>query len=380
MNYLKQHVVLVDSGQQAELELKDFAANILFAVGLIVAVIIWYGYSNNFSGEITAKDEYIPKAESLGNPAFVPPPPSADGTLMQDPALTPSASITAVVSKTMSAEEAYLRGSYCKTQHDALLKEKSHEVMVANRKTNPDKYDVTCFNFPGLTDAKAVANCLVGDKKASAAVSSVTDSVMCSAFLKVYQSYVADFLFPDDVDVKSLTQEILQKKIQAQLLKPNKNPQLMSEMVTTLVKSYPNDFDSLKLYVKAVGFGQKPDVYAEGGPLFNYIQQAYKLNPRDIEIREMYMYGIIHSANGDSKLLQIFPNVKEDPKLQALRYYYLAWAYWNKEDRVQALNNLEFAKSLAAGDARYSEAYEKVKNEANKPKAEGVFYLSFSLI
>lgn len=361
--------------------MKDFAANILFAVALIVAVIIWYGYSNNFTGSITAKDEYIPKAENLGNPNFVPPPPSKDGTLMADPALAPTTSAAvAVVSKTLSQEEAYLRGSYCKTQQEALLKEKSHEAMVANRKANPDKYDVTCFNFPGLTDVNAVANCLIGDKKSSAAVSSVTDSVMCKAFLKVYQSYVADFLFPDDVDVKSLTQEILQKKIQAQLLKPVKNPQLMNEMITTLVKSYPNDFDSLKLYVKAVGFGQKPDVYAEGGPLFSYIQQAYKLNPRDIEIREIYMYGIIHSANGDSKLLQIFPNVKEDPRLQALRYYYLAWAAWNKEDRVQALNNLEFAKSLAAGDARYSEAYEKVKNEANKPKAEGVFYLSFSLI
>ena len=349
--------------------MKDFAANILFAVGLVVAVIVWYSFSNNFSGEITAKPEFIPSAASV------------EAQIAATPQLTSATTtVAAVVSKTLSAEETFLRSGYCKGQHEELLEEKSHAKLVEDRKKDPDKYDVKCFDFPGLSDMTVVANCLVADQKKTPQASSVIDSVMCKAFLKVYQSYVTDFLYPDDVDLKSLNQEVLQRKIQAQLLKQNKNPQLMATMVQILVTSYPNDFEANKLYVKAVGFGQKPNVYAEGGPLHLYIQKAYSLNPRDIEIREMYMYGLIHSVNGDVKLLQVFPNVKEDSKLQALRYYYLAWAAWNKEDRVQALNNLEFAKSLSKNDARYTEAYEKVKNEVNRPKSEGVFYLSFSLI
>lgn len=333
--------------------MKDFAANIFFAVGLIVVVIIWYGFSNNFSGEVKMKPEYLPVT---------------------------TAAVSVAVSKTLTAEETFLRGGYCKGQHEEFLGEKSHAALVAARKNDPDKYDVKCFDFPGLSDASVVANCLVGDKKQSAQASSVIDSVMCRAFLKVYQSYVTDFLYPDDVDIKSLSKEILIRKIQAQLLKPNKNPQVMASLLQVLVTSYPDDFEANKLYIKAVGFGLKSNVYAEGGPLHLYIQKAYSLNPRDVEIREMYMYALIHSANGDAKLAQVFPNTKEDANLKALRYYYLAWAAWNKEDRVQALNNLEFAKSLSKNDPRFAEAYEKVKDETNMPKSEGVFNLSFSLI
>ncbi|AZZ37157.1 hypothetical protein CIK05_10260 [Bdellovibrio sp. qaytius] len=337
--------------------MKDFAANILFAVGLVVAVVIWYGFSNNFSGTLKPNAEYTAKVEAANPPQPAP-----------------------VSSKTLTPEETFLRSAHCKSQHDELLKEKSHAALVAARKNNPKRYDIACFNFQGLSNQTVVQNCLVGDAKKTTKESEAAEAVMCKAFLKVYQSYVTDFLYPDDVDIHSLTQVDLQRKIQAQLLKQVSNPKLMLAMVQALVQSYPNDFEALKLYVKALSFGQKPNVYAEGGVLFSYIEKAYSLNPHDIEIREMYMYGLIHSENGDVKLLKVFPNVKEDPSLQALRYYYLAWAAWNREDRTQALNNLEFAKSLSNNDARYSEAYEKVKNEANKPKADGVFYLSFSLI
>lgn len=326
--------------------MKDFAANIFFAVAAVVAVIIWYGLSNNFSGTITAKPEY--KVQVM------PPPPLA--------------------------EVAFLSSPYCKNQHIDLLKMKSHEDIVSARKNDPQKYDIKCFTFPELGDPAVVEKCLVGNKKMSAAVGEVIESVMCKAFLKIYQSYVTDFLYPDNVEIKSLSKEVLQRKIQAQLLKQVKNPQLLLQMAQTLIVTYPNDFESLKIYVKALGFGQKPAVYAEGGVLYLHLAKAYSLNPRDIEIREMYMYAIIHSADGNTKILKTFPNVKEDPKLQALRYYYLAWSAWNNGDRVQALNNLEFAKSLTNNDARYTEVYDKVKNETTMLKSDGVFYLSFSLI
>lgn len=349
--------------------MKDLAANLLFAVGVVVAVIIWYGFSNNFSGQLSPELQNIPMASG----------PSAQITAVPLP-LSATTAVATAVSKTVKPEEVFLRGGYCKGQHEELLEEKSHAQLVEARKIDPDKYDAKCFDFPGLSDASTVSNCLIGDKKKNQQANAVIDSVMCQAFLKVYQSYVTDFLYPDDVDIKSLNQQVLQRKIQAQLLKQSRNPQLLAEMVKSLVTSYPNDFEAIKLYVKAVGFGQKPEVYAEGGPLYPYIEKAYNLNPRDLEIREMFMYAVIHSANGDSNLLKKFPNVKEDKNLQALRYYYMAWAAWNKEDRTQALNNLEFAKSLSGNDARYTEAYEKVKNEMNPPKSDGVFYLSFSLI
>jgi len=358
---------------------KDLVTNLLYAIAVVAVVILWYGYTNNFSGVITAKEEFIPKAEVVAaqSQAIPPPPPLSEVSQTVPP---PPPPLAEVVSKTLSAEEVFLSSSYCKTQHEDLLKKKSHTEVIEARKNDPGKYDIKCFTFPELGDQKVVEKCLVGNKKNTAEVNEVIESVMCKAFLKVYQAYVTDFLYPDDVDVKSLTQAVLQRKIQAHLLKQVKNPVLMVSMVQTLIASYPNDFEALKIYVKAVGFGQKPLVYAEGGQLFPKLEQAYKLNPRDIETREMYMYGLIHSENGDAKLLKAFPNVKEDPKLQALRYYYLAWAAWSKGDRVQVLNNLEFAKALSNNDQRYTEAYDKVKNETTMPKSEGVFYLSFSLI
>lgn len=359
--------------------MKDFAANILFAVAVVVAVIVWYGYTNNFSGVITAKDEYVPKASVVEAQSQVIPPPPPLSEVSQTPP-PPPPPLPEAVSKTLTAEETFLSSSYCKIQHEDLLKKKSHTELIEARKNDPNKYDIKCFSFAELGDQSAVQKCLIGNKKNKAEVNEVIESVMCKAFLKVYQAYVTDFLYPDDVDVKSLTQVVLQRKIQAQLLKQVKNPALMVSMLQTLITSYSNDFEALKIYVKALGFGQKPIVYADGGQLFPKLEQAYRLNPRDIEIREMYMYGLIHSENGDAKLLKTFPNVKEDPKLQALRYYYLAWAAWSKGDRTQALNNLEFAKSLTNNDPRYTEAYDKVKNETTMLKSEGVFYLSFSLI
>lgn len=358
--------------------MKDLVTNLLFAVAVVVAVILWYSYSNNFSGVVTAKEEFIPKAEVVAaqSQAIPPPPPLSEVSQTPPPPPPPLAE----AAKTLTAEETFLNSSYCKMQHDDLLKKKSHAELIEARKNDPGKYDIKCFTFPELGDQNALEKCLVGNKKNTVQVNEVIESVMCKAFLKVYQAYVTDFLYPDDVDVKSLTQSVLQRKIQAHLLKQVKNPALMASMLQALIASYPNDFEALKIHVKAVGFGQKPIVYAEGGQLFPKLEQAYKLNPRDIEIREMYMYGLIHSENGDAKLLKAFPNVKEDPKLQALRYYYLAWAAWSKGDRIQALNNLEFAKSLSNNDSRYTEAHDKVKNETNMPKSEGVFYLSFSLI
>lgn len=359
--------------------MKDLAANLFFAVAVIAAVILWYGYTNNFSGVIVAKEEFVPKAEVVAaqSQAIPPPPPLSEVSQTVPP---PPPPLTEAVAKTLSAEEVFLSSSYCKIQHEDLLKKNTHTELVEARKDDPGKYDIKCFTFPDLGDQNVVDKCLIGNKKNTAQVNDVIESVMCKAFLKVYQAYVTDFLYPDDVDIKSLTQSVLQRKIQAHLLKQVKNPPLMVSMLQTLINSYPNDFEALKIYVKAVGFGQKPIVYAEGGQLFPKLKQAYKLNPRDIEIREMYMYGLIHSENGDAKLAKAFLNVKEDPKLQALCYYYLAWAAWSKGDRVQALNNLEFAKSLSNNDQRYTEAYEKVKNETNMPKSEGVFNLSFSLI
>ncbi len=356
---------------------KGLAANLFFAIAVVVVVIVWYSYTNNFSGVIVAKEEFVPKADFVAaqSQAIPPPPPLSEVAQTAPPPPLPE-----VVSKTLSAEETFLKSSYCKIQHDDLLKKNSHAELIEARKNDPGKYDIKCFTFPESGDLSVVDKCLIGNKKNTAQVNEVIESVMCKAFLKVYQAYVTDFLYSDDIDVKSLTQSVLQRKIQAQLLKQVKNPPLMVSMVQTLIASYPNDFDALKIYVKALGFGQKPIVYAEGGKLFPKLKQAYKLNPRDIEMREMYMYGLIHSENGEAKLLNAFPNVKEDPKLQALRYYYLAWASWSKGDRIQALNNLEFAKSLANNDQRYTEAYDKVKNETNMPKSEGVFYLSFSLI
>lgn len=337
--------------------MKDFAANLIFAVGVIVAVVIWYSYSNNFSGVIATKNE----------PA-----------ISQN--LPPAVVITSPIVKTLVVDENLLKSSYCKNQHEDFLKEKSHSTLVAAREVNPGRYDIKCFVFPDLSDQIALENCLIGDVKKSAEASSMIDSVMCKAFLKIYQAYATDFLYPDDVDIKGLNQIALQRKIQAHLLKQMPNPALLKEMVQTLVTTYPNNFEAVKLYIKAVGFGQKPEIYADNGPLFPYLKKAYSLNPRDIEICEMYMYGLIQSANGDVKLLKAFPNVKDKSKVQALRYYYLAWAAWIREDRTQTLNNLEFAKALSKNDTRYTEAYEKVKNELNKPKSEGVFYLSLSVI
>lgn len=359
--------------------MKDLAANLFFAVAVVVAVVLWYGYSNNFSGVIVAKEEFIPKAEVVAaqSQAIPPPPPISDVAQTPPP---PPPPLQEAVSKTLSAEETFLKSPYCKTQHDDLLKKKTHDEIMNARKTDPQIYDIKCFTFPELGDVSVVQKCLIGNKKLKANIGEVIESVMCKAFLKIYQAYVTDFLFPDGVDIKSLPQEVLQRKIQAHLLKQVKNPQLLLQMAQTLIASYPNDFEALKVYVKVLGFGHKPAQYVEGGALYHHLEKAYGLNPRDIEIREMYMYAIIHSPDGNTKLLKKFPNVKEDPKLQALRYYYLAWAAWNNNDRVQALNNLEFAKSLSNNEQRYTEAYDKVKNETNMPKSEGVFYLSFSLI
>lgn len=359
---------------------KDLVANLFFAITIVVVVVLWYGYTNNFLGVIVAKQEFVPKAEVVAAQSQAIPPPPPLSEVSQTPPPPPPPPLAEVVSKTLTTEEIFLSSSYCKIQHDDLLKKKSHTELIEARKNDPGKYDIKCFSFPELGDQNALEKCLIGNKKNTAQVNEVIESVMCKAFLKVYQAYVTDFLYPDDVAVKSLTQSVLQRKIQAHLLKQIKNPALMLSMLQTLIASYPNDFEALKIYVKALGFGQKPIVYAEGGQLFPKLEQAYKLNPRDIEIREMYMYGLIHSENGEAKLLKTFPNVKEAPKLQALRYYYLAWTAWNKGDRIQALNNLEFAKSLSNNEQRYTEAYDKVKNETNMPKSEGVFYLSLSLI
>lgn len=324
--------------------MKEVARNILFAIAVIATVVLWYGISNNFSGVITNEGE---------------------------------AQVTSVA-HTPSSKEAFLQSAHCKAQHDDLLKRKDYAAIVQARKNNPQKYDVKCFMVNESVDVGTLERCLLGANNST--VTETIETLMCQAFLKVYQSYVTDFAYPDDVDVKSLSQIVLQRKIQAQMLKPDKNPQLMQAMMQTLIETYPNNFEAIKVYIKALGFGQKPSVYAEGGPLFSYLVKAYALNPRDLEVREMYMYALIHSADGEVKLLKVFPNVKEDGKLQALRYYYLAWAGWNKGDRTQALNNLEFAKSLSKNDPRFSEAYDKVKDQMNIPKAEGLFYLSFSLI
>lgn len=337
--------------------MKEVARNILFAIAVITTVILWYGFSNNFTGVITNNSEIVPT--------------KADVTVAETKA-------TSGLSNTVSSQEDFLQGAYCRAQHDDLLKRKSYAEIVEARKNDPQKYDVKCFMVNESADIATLERCLLGVK--NAAVSESVEAIMCQAFLKVYQTYVTDFLYPDNVDIKTLPQAVLQRKIQAQMLKRNKNPQLLLVMTQTLLALYPNSFEALKIYIKALGFGQKPEVYAEGGPLFPHLVKAYSLNPRDLEIREMYMYALIHSTEGEAKLLKTFPNVKEEGRLQALRYYYLAWAGWNKGDRTQALNNLEFAKSLSNNDPRFTEAYDKVKDQMNVPKSEGLFYLSFSLI
>lgn len=372
-------MVPADLVRQERIDLKEAARNIFFAVAVIAVVVLWYGISNNFSGVITAKDEFKPSAETLKNQLQSEQAPALDAGEVAATTTTVSATEQAVVSQPLSAHEIYLQSALCRSQHDDLLAKKSYAEIVQERKANPQRYDVKCFMVNESVDQSILQRCL-GESAATGLTGDQVREVMCQAFLKVYQTYVTDYRFPDSLDVKSLPQEVLQKKIQAQLLKHVKNPNLLLAMTKTLIESYPNDFDTLKVYIKALGFGQRPQMYAEGGPLFKYVVRAYGLNPRDLEMREMYMYALIHSADGEKKLLQVFPNVKEDGKLQALRYYYLAWAGWNKGDRTQALNNLEFAKSLSNNDARYSETYDKVKDEINVPKAEGLFYLSFSLI
>ncbi len=327
--------------------MKEVARNILFAIAVIATVVLWYGFSNNFTGVIADNSEAVPKT-------------------------------TPALSNTASSQEDFLKSAYCRAQHEDLLEKKSYPEIIEARKNNPQKYNVKCFMVNESVDRATLERCLLGVK--NSVIAGNIESLMCEAFLKIYQTYVTDFLYPDGVDIRSLPQAALQRKIQAQMLKQNKNPQLMLSMTEALIQLYPNNFEALKVYIKALGFGQKPSVYAEGGPLFSYLVKAYGLNPRDLEIREMYMYALIHSADGEAKLLKTFPNVKEEGKLQALRYYYLAWAGWNKGDRTQALNNLEFAKALSNNDPRFSEAYDKVKDQMNVPKAEGVFYLSFSLI
>lgn len=326
--------------------MKEVLRNLLLATAVIAVVVVWYGFSNNFSGVI-AGSEAEPKPEVVAE---------ASGLTQKD----------------------FLQSPHCKDQHDDLLKKKSYKEIVDARKNNPQKYDVKCFMVNELVDVATLQCCLLGTK--NAAVADNVETLMCEAFLKVYQTYVTDFLYPDSADIKSLPQVALQRKIQAQMLRPSKNSQLMLSMTESLIQTYPNSFDALKIYIKALGFGQKPAVYAEGGPLFSHLVKAYSLNPNDLEVREMYMYALIHSQDGGAKLLNVFPNVKEEGRLQALRYYYLAWAGWNNGDRTQALNNLEFAKSLSNNDPRFSEAYDKVKDQMNVPKAEGLFYLSFSLI
>lgn len=328
------------------ISVKEVARNIFLATSVIAVVVVWYGFSNNFTGVI------------------------ADHEGEQKPQNT--------VELSVHSQKDFLQSSHCKDQHADLLNRKSYKEIVEARKNNPQKYDIKCFMVNESVDVATLQRCLLGAK--NTAVADNVESLMCEAFLKVYQTYVTDFLYPDSVDIKSLSQTALQRKIQAQMLRPNKNPQLMLAMTEALIQTYPNSFDALKIYIKALGFGQKPSVYAEGGPLFSYLVKAYGLNPNDLEVREMYMYALIHSNDGETKLLNVFPNVKEEGKLQALRYYYLAWAGWNKGDRTQALNNLEFAKSLSNNDPRFSEAYDKVKDQMNVPKAEGLFYLSFSLI
>lgn len=337
--------------------MKEVARNILFAIVVIAVVVLWYGFSNNFTGVIVDNSEVVPA--------------KADVTV----AVTEA---TSALTNTLSSQQSFLQSTYCRAQQDDLLKRKSYAEIVEARKNDPQKYNIKCFMVNESADVATLERCLVGTKNST--LNENIESLMCQAFLKVYQTYVTDFLYPDDVDVKSLPQATLQRKVQAQMLKQNKNPQLMLAMIEALIQSYPNDFEALKIYIKALGFGQKPSVYADGGPLFSHLVKAYGLNPRDLEVREMYMYALIHSADGEAKLLKVFPNVKEDGKLQALRYYYLAWAGWNKGDRTQALNNLEFAKSLSNNDPRFSEAYNKVKDQMSVPKTEGVFYLSFSLI
>lgn len=359
--------------------MKEVLRSLLFAFGVIAIVVVWYSFSNNFTGVITRRDELNPSAEMvLQQSQMGVATPEIDKDQIVRPPAAPGTSGSLVIPKAVSEKDVFLRSAVCRAQQDDFLKRKTHSEIIASRKNNPDLYDIKCFMVNESVDLNTLVTCLSGKK--SAAISGAIESVMCQAFLKVYQTYVVDFLYPDDVDVKSLSQSVLQKKIQAQLLRQNKNPQLMLAMTQTLLESYPNDFEALKIYIKALGFGQKPEVYAEGGPLFNHLVKAYSLNPRDLEIREMYMYALIYSPDGEAKLLKTFPNVKEDGKLQALRYYYLAWAGWNKGDRTQALNNLEFAKSLSNNDPRFVEAYDKVKDQLNVAKAEGLFYLSFSLI
>ena len=337
--------------------MKEVARNSLFAIAVIAAVVLWYGFSNNFTGVITDNSEVVSAKPDI---------------------TVTAAEATSALTNTISSPQSFLHSPYCRTQQDDLLKRKFYAEIVEARKNDPQKYDVKCFMVNESVDVVTLERCLIGTKTST--LNENIESLMCQAFLKVYQTYVTDFLYPDDVDVKSLPQAALQRKIQAQMLRQNKNPQLMISMTEVLIQSYPNNFDALKVYIKALGFGQKASVYAEGGPLFPHLIKAYSLNPGDLEIREMYMYALIHSIDGEAKLLRIFPNVKEDGKLQALRYYYLAWAGWNKGDRTQALNNLEFANSLSNNDPRFSEAYDKVKDQMNVPKSEGVFYLSFSLI
>lgn len=335
--------------------MKEAARNIFFAVAVLTLVIIWYGFSNNFTGAITAQGEAITSE------------------------IDQKKQIVSVTATTQGPQEIFLRGNYCRSQHDDFLKIKSHAEIVELRKNDPLKYEVKCFMVNESVSLATLEQCLLG-KKGAASINESIESVMCQAFLKVYQAYITDFLYLDNVDIKSLSQNILEKKIQAQLLRQVKNPQLMQAMTQQLLASYPNDFDSLKICIKALGFGHNPAVYAEGGTLYPHVIKAYGLNPHDLEIREMYMYGLIHSAEGEAKLLKIFSNVKEGGGLQALRYYYLAWAGWNKGDRAQALNNLEFAKSLSNNDPRFTEAYDKVKDPLKPLKAEGIFYLSVSLI